>query len=1445
MTGSCAFGADSLFGPRVQTSCREFDFTLLFEDAIFIAVPAGMFLLLLPIRLQLLRGSTVKVNSHRLAILKLLTLFLLLALQLIFLVFQARNSVLHTKASVAAGILNIVATFSAACASFVEDQRAVGPSDILVLYFSVSSLLALPRLRTLWMIEDVTACKSLWTGIFLLTVAVLFVESTRKSKLLVPRYQSLAKEQVYGFWGRTMYTWTLPLFQMGHSTILRIQDIFAVDERLQGHITGKELQEAWETSRSKHRLLKATFKAYKWTFLAGILPRVLRSGFSFAQPFLINATIDYMTNPSTEENKRRGQGLIGAYVLVYFGYAISNVLYYGITNRFTVMVRSGLISMVYDHTISLKADDLADSSAITLMGTDVDRIVNSLRVIHELWAAVLEVSIAIWLLEGRLWVASLVPVLISLVAVGGMIPVSTKSRSAQTQWMQRVEKRLAITSSALKDMKAVQMLGLTDILSTVISNLRSLEVKTSLRTRKLIIWNLSLSNLPIELAPYGTFFVYGIISMVKKDTNLLAAQAFTSLALISLLTTPLLWFCQALPTLLQAIACFERIEAYQIRKSQLQSEISESDGAEPAASTEGIDLQPWNRNSSSGPLITLKNAYVARTPEAIPILHDIDLTINPGFTIIIGAVGSGKSTLMDTFLGGNVLQSGTMTPSLSRVAYCHQTPWIQNKTIRENITGTSEYDKKRYDFAVWACGLEADLLAIPGGDERKTGSSGIGLSGGQKQRIALARSIYSNLQVTVLDDVLSGLDLENIALITNRLFGEDGYFRKNGKSVILITNSFSLLPHANDIVILKDGRVLDSGNYADIINRSPDIFSQVEELTRKTSRTEDDPIKPQVQNTIAPIQARPVIENEDELDPTRRTGTWGVYGYYFRSGGVFLCGVFIATISISVFLLNFTTIWIQWWVEANENGATGRTPMYLGVYTLLVALETICFVVACWYMVLYVNILGNTSLNLHADLLSSALRAPFWFFQATDVGSITNRFSQDLELVDMMLPVYAINFVEALTSCCVKLVILCVIGKYLAPAVPILGVVLFYIQSYYLRTSRQVRLLDIEAKAPLYTHFIETIQGISTIRAFNWQPRFQEENQALLSQSQRPVYMLMCIQQLLALVLDLIVGVVAVVLIAIITSQKDKFSPASVGVALNVVLTLNMQLTHLIKMWTNMEVSIGAVARIQTFVEKTPTEKRIRVQPAPQAQWPSQGAVEFRNLTASFKPETPSTLKKLSLKITPGEKIAVCGASGSGKTSLVMALLQMMDITEGNIVVDGIDLATIECNDIRSSVNVVSQDPLFLPGTLRFNLDPLGLAQDHEIQVALEKVGLWARFDSSESLNMDFSPSEWSVGQRQLFALARAVLTKSSILILDEATSSVDRETEATMQQIIESEFAEQTVIAVIHRFRFINKFDRVALLRRGELLECDSPEILLGTNSEFKKLYLALQRKN
>ncbi|KAJ5714937.1 ABC transporter integral membrane type 1 [Penicillium malachiteum] len=1424
MALSCSPTADTVFGPQVSTACRSFDFTLYFEDIFLTCLPAACLILLAPVELWLLRKTLRQVQRSLLLKCKLAALGALFACQFAFtLVRQLRTPVVYTNASLPSDVVELIAISNAILLSYFDHCQSVRPSTFLVLYLSSRSLLGLARIRTLWLIPGARNA------------------AIPKRKILVPNAEKpKTPEPFSGIWKRASFLWLAATFRRGYVKVMSVHDLPELDPKLNSQVVARELQDSWSQVRdksAKYALLRACFQAYLTPFLSGVLPRLLVSGFTFCQPFLMNSMVSWTED--SDAPMYSGKAMIGAYALVYMGMAASTALYGYYTFRATIRLRGGLVSLIHRQTINARGVDLGETTAITLMGTDVERIATGFRSIHDLWGCPIDIGIAIYLLERQVGVACLVPSIIAILFILATFKLSSASNKFQRQWVERVEERLRFTSYSLENTKAVKMLGLSEKVFSMIQQLRRVEIATSAVFRKLLVGVIVLSNSPADIAPMATFVVYVIIALVKQDNTILAAQAFTSLSLISLLTTPILDFIQSVPQVIQCLGCLDRIQEYASVPGLYEDDQGQdkTDGKD----TE-ISLQNIRESTSPGSdLVKFSNYSAGWKHGASSVVREIELSIQKGsITMVVGPIGSGKSTLLDSMLGETVDMSGNIEQNVSRIGYCSQTPWLQGDSIRNNIIGSSPTDTDWYTTVVTACGLSKDLAQLNRGDQTILGNSGLTISGGQRQRIALARALYARSKFFLLDDVFSGVDATTTESIASSLMGVNGLFRQLQSTVVLATHSGFLLQYADIIFVLNNGTIVDSGSLTGLQSRNSYIQELKATGTMALLKKESDETLETAQELShetkeVDVEDDEFLNDESSTDPTRQGGDLSIYAYYISASGRTSVTFFIAMVVIWAFCREFSTIWLDIWTAANAKSPNSQLGKYIGIYIMLSLIGIFFMVAGCW--IFFVRIVSKSALQLHGNLADTTMRASFRFFLDVDIGSIINR--QDMDLIDMGLPLEALNFIGAGATCIVQVIIIAVYAKYLGIIIPFLAIFIYMIQRFYLRTSRQIRHLDIEAKAPLYTHFLEIVSGATTIRAFRWQEAFDKKFTPLLDLSQRPVYMLYCIQQGLGFVLDSIVAVMAVALVAIVVILRRMFNPGDVGVALTMLMTFNSSLMQLIKFWTRMETSIGAVARVKNFVATTePEESDIASQVEIPASWPMNGSIKISDITASYSPESPPVLQDISMNIKSGENIAICGSSGSGKSSLILTLLRMIEIQQGSIIVDGIDISKCSQSELRTRLNVVTQDPFIVPGSVRFNIDPFEMASDDAIITVLRRVGLYEKIEEGGGLDMEMNSESWSMGQRQLLCLTRAMLRGGKLLILDEATSSVDHQTEELMQEIFDTEFSSHTILSVLHRLRYIHRYDRVAVLESGSLVEFDSSTALLSRDSRFAALY-------
>ena len=762
------------------------------------------------------------------------------------------------------------------------------------------------------------------------------------------------------------------------------------------------------------------------------------------------------------------------------------------------------------------------------------------------------------------------------------------------------------------------------------------------------------------------------------------------------------------------------------------------------------------------------------------------------------------------------------------MAYCSQTPWLLNTTIQQNITGLTEQsavDEQWYRSVVTACALDEDISQFPNGDQSVIGSRGFTLSGGQKQRLALARTVYAKPGIALLDDVLSALDAKTERLVVDRLFGPRGLFHRCATTVVLVTHSTRHFALADGVLVLSaDGCISQQGSY-EVLHTQPGFISSV---VHGSARKDD-------QN--APLSSPKVLKElkgpseEEALDLARKTGDISVYKYYLRSIPLAWSLLFSASCIGFAFCFNFPQIWLKLWADAG--GAD--IAKYMSVYVLLGS----CAIVTNfgYLTTILVKITPESGARLHFNLLRTVMRAPQSFFASTDTGTTLNRFSQDMTLVDSDLPVSFLVVAATFTEVVAQLALIATGSTYMAVTIPFFLIGLYLLQKVYLRTSRQLRFMDLEAKSPVYSHFLETLEGVATIRAFGWQVQANQTYIKRLDTSQRPYYLLFCIQRWLNLVLDLMIAALAIIVVALAVQLRSSTSAGLIGIALNNVLTFNQGLSNLVNYWTQLETSLGAIARLKNFEAKVLPEEQPGEDVIPPESWPEAGAIDFQEVTASYNPDA-RVLQGVSLKVKPGHKIGVCGRTGSGKSTLLSTLLRLLDLDSGTIKVDGYDLSTIPREIIRTRMIAIPQDPFILSGTVRLNADPTSACTDEAIIAALEKTRLWPILSTRGGLEADLKEQPLSHGQQQLFCLARAMLRKGRILILDEATSNVDRDNDQLMQKIIREEFSQHTILTVAHRLETIMDADRVVVMDEGRVVEIGEPSKLLQDGeSRFRQL--------
>ncbi|KAI8713576.1 hypothetical protein NCS52_01302400 [Fusarium sp. LHS14.1] len=1406
---------DTNFGPHHP---GLFDFTILFEQSILSLLPTCIFILLVPLRVSVLWKHERVSKLGLLLWSKLATIASYACLQIALVALWSIDS-RSIKTSIAESVLGIVESIALAALSYMEHRNSAKPAALISLYLILTIILDLALTRTLWIRSGMKALASTFTVSLVLKTVLLVLEETPKR--LNTGEKGSVRETSVGVVNRSFFWWLNHLFVKGFRGLIDLGSLGALNQKFNTHDLSERIEERWkrDPKTSPFCLLKCTFMAYKWQFLAGIPPRLLHSGFNFAQPFLIQAIIIFVSMEET--SVQISGGLIGATVLVYLGLAISGAWHRYMSNQLVVMYRGGLVSLIFQKTLKLRSASIKDSAPVTLMTTDVDVIVAAGASIHDMWANLVELPIGIYLLHRQVGSPSLlvlVPTVITTILSGIISPAMDP---ATVKWNAAVQKRVGETSSMLSQMKGIKMMGLSDFFHGLVQSLRVHELKVSARARWLLVHFVTLAAVSAQITPIVV--ILSAIYWTKADEGLSVAEAFTSLSLISLVTQPLVAILVSLMQIAGVFGGCGRIQAFLKLEEQKdgRSSLKPSTSVEERNSaSEKTPSSPQKEDQiTASPELQVVSIQEAtfQTDDEVTLLKDVNLAVLEGtLNMIVGRVGCGKSSLLKAIIGELVPTTGHVRAENS-VGYCDQIPWLRNTTIKNNIIGQSPFDEKWFDMVLRSCTLDEDMHQLPEGYETIVGSGGVALSGGQKQRVALARAVYSQKRLIILDDVFSSLDNSTSEKVFQRLLVGNGLLRRNKTTVILTTSKVHFLPSADYITMLEDGAITRNQEpYDKLENLAKVVLDDDEQIhtDKKSPRPSDKP------------------SAKKEIDLARQTGDTACYKIYLRSMGWKIIVIVFPLAVVSTVMEVMPQIWLRLWTERANGSKDAR---YAGGYVGFTMAAMLLGTFNLGYFLIMA--VPKSSNRLHEQLLTSVTRASLYFFTTTESGGILNRFSQDMTLIDGTLPLAFYLTLDLTLRGIVQTGVVASGATYFGAFLPLSFLALYLIQKYYLRTSRQMRLLDLEAKTPLYTHFTEMIAGLSTLRSFGWSKAFLDEGYQLLSDSQSPFYMMFCIQRWLELVLDLFVAGMAVVLVSLALRIQGATTQGAIGLAMVNILGFNQTLTTVIDQWTQLETSLGAIARLKSFISSTPDENKPAEKDTP-TDWPAEGGIEIDNITATYSDESQPVLNGVSLVIKPGQKVCICGRSGSGKSSLVLSILRLLELSSGSIRIDGKDLATIPRQHIRSHITTVPQDPVSLSGTVRRNLDPEELVQADEILIqALQKTTLWEAIESRGGLDADLGELGFSVGQRQLFCLARALLSRSKVLLLDEPTSSVDNATNDDIRKILKEVMDGRTVVEVAHRLDHITDFDVVVVMGEGRIIEVGDPQELLKEGSALKAL--------
>eukprot|EP00760_Papus_ankaliazontas_P034070 PhM_4_TR6941/c0_g1_i1/m.59297/K05665/ABCC1; ATP-binding cassette, subfamily C (CFTR/MRP), member 1 len=1235
-----------------------------------------------------------------------------------------------------------------------------------------------------------------------------------EQQLLPP--DDLTPEEQAGFMSRLTFWFLNDLLVTGYYEPLEAHHLPRIHRRFMAKNVGTRWENMWALERRNPRpsLVRAMIKCYIWRFQFSVAMELIELIFNFFGPILMQSMITY----TSSAHRDPGEGML--FVTIMFISSVFRAL--SATQTGVVLagigmdVQTSMVTTIYNKAIRCNTrGKYTKGEIINIQSNDALKIANTAMSLNALWSTPANLIIALVLLLRTIGMASFAGMAVMLITIPFNSVVYYALASLRIELMQYTDKRVTLMNEMLHGIRVVKFTCLEEHFKNKITDVRRQEL---ILLKRQAYWH-SMASVVLIIIPImvsvSTFIAYSALGYI-----LTPAIIFTSVALFNNLRAPLSYIPIILASFAEAKASVRRVEKYLL----IPELVADKD----------IDETMNDR------VVIVKDAHFRWNEQGETVLKNINLEIKRGeLVVVIGKVGSGKTSLVCAILGECEKMGGRLYTT-GKIAYCQQQAWILNETVENNILFGNVKYKSEYDRTIKACALERDLTLLSAGDQTEIGEQGINLSGGQKQRLSLARAVYFNGDIYLLDDPLSAVDPH----VGKHIFDHCIQGVLKDKTRILITHALQYLQYADRVLVMNDGQIEFNGTYRELMDSALNVSEFIkeaqggdvdeEEDEEKEEKKEEgvlsDEAEAEALQTHYQAEEGKLIEQEERAIGAVTLET--VWWYVEACGEILL--FFFLFIAFSEFTRIATDVWLSFWSDQKFWPDPG-VAFYLGIYivmgftsSLFSLLKGLALVEAAFH----------ASVRLHNQMLCNVLRAPISFYDTTPAGRILTRFARDLDTVDagiadQLAGVVGLVFVTFSTVGVIAMLQPAILLAFIP-----LSSVYYVIMQYYRNTSRELSRVVSVAASPIYSHFAESLNGVLTIRAYNLVEKFCDENYKNLDAFHGPYWSALNVGRWLSVRLEFVGGLV-LFMTSMMVVLNTSLPPGLVGLILSYSMQITMVLESAVTSVAGIEMSMNSVERVQAYCRDIPLEAPLIIRDKrPSFDWMRTGAnIEIFHMSLRYRPNLPDVLKDISCKIRSREKIGVVGRTGSGKSTFMLALMRMIELSGGQILIDGVDISTIGLVDLRSRISIIPQDPVLFGGTLRANLDPDAQHADKAIWMALEQAHLRDSVEATDDkLNVAVMEggSNFSVGQRQLVCLARALLRNARLLLMDEVTANVDVETDALIQRTVAEAFVDCTVITIAHRLETITTYDKVMVMSDGRIVEYDTPVALLGRSQGY-----------